>query len=245
MRRLQSVLIVVTCGLMAAASSDVQAEGFMSQPPKVGTAVTYSFETKIFREDEEEEREGEITLSCVGKEEVDGVTAYWIEVKRPGFRGDNEQLYKLLVSEKKFAPGENPFDGFVRGYFKRDASGDEFTEIDVEAESWRWRRRFLAPIPSFEKLEGDATEKITIKELDLGELECQVRTGTIEFEIGENASGGSDGQLFLSDKVPFGLVQAEITTDIEWGEGGFSRENTLILKKIITEGAKTEIPDAK
>ncbi len=245
MRRLHNALIAVTCLLLIAVSADVQAEGFMSTPPKVGTAVTYSFETTMFGEDEEEERKGEITLSCVGKEEVDGVPAYWIEVKRPGFEDDRLQVYKLLVSEKKFAAEENPFDGFVRGYFKRDAESDEFNEIDTEEDEWWFRKLFLAPIPNFEKLEGKMTEKVTIKGLELGELECQVRTGTVEFTLGEEASGGSDGQLFLSDKVPFGLVQAEITTDIEFDDGGFSTESTLILKKITIKGAKTEIPDAK
>ena len=245
MRRLQSLLIVMTCGLAAAVSSSVQAEGFMSTPPKVGTAVTYSFETTMFGEGEEERSKGEITLSCVDKEEVDGAPAYWIEVKRPKFGEDSLLVYKLLVSEKKFAAGEDPFEGFVRGYFKGDADGDEVNKIDTGGDEWWFRKMFLAPIPSFETLKGNTTEKITIKDLELGELECQVRTGTVEFKIAEDASGGTDGELFLSDKVPFGMVQAELATDVVLGESGFSLENKLTLKKITTKGVKSEIPDAK
>ena len=245
MRRLQIVLMVATCGLMAAATSDVRAEGFMSAPPKVGTAVTYAETRTMYGDDDEQrERKGEITLSCVGKEKTDDGAAYWIEIKRPGFEV-GIQIYKVLVSEKKFVAGENPFEGFVRGYFKRYTSDDEFNEIDTEDLEWQWQSLFLAPIPSFSNLDNKGTEKIAIKELKLGELECQVREGTVEFKFGENEEGGSDGKLFLSDKVPFGLVKAEITTDIEFGEGVFSTKSVLVIKKITTEGAKTAIPDAK
>ena len=87
MRRLPNVLMVAMCGLVVAAPAALRAEGFMSAPPKVGTAVTYSETRTTYREDDDgRESKGEITLSCVGKETTDDGTAYRIEIKRPGIR---------------------------------------------------------------------------------------------------------------------------------------------------------------
>ena len=246
MKQLKVLLVVAVLSLTMAVSSAARADGFMSKAPTVGTSVTFDVHTEVtMGEEEGKSSESEAMISCVGKEDTDDGPAYWIELKA---RNDAQQImtYKLLIGEDAFAAGSNPFAAVIRGYVKREF---EDKPRDLEGtEEGMMVEYLLSPIAFYEKLEGDETETIKVEALDGREFQCKARKGHGEHELFD---GGwfvtSDGQLWLNDDVPFGVVKAKIEFewDLDFGEEIVTGVSNVVVKKIETKGVKSLLPDAK
>lgn len=245
MRRFNFMLLAAMIfGLGWAATPSVQAEGFAEKVPAVGTSVTYDYKASRMSEDADEPRvtTGELVISVVGKEDTDDGEAFWIEIKRPGGRrgGGGISITKVLILGKEFGEGKNPFANFIRGLSKR---GDgELREFEAGGQFRRFRS--LSPIPHFEELAGDKTETVEIEGIE-GPIECKVRTGESDWESEDGErTRMTDATLWLNSDVPFGLIKADISSDVSFGERAFTTDTEIVLKKIEHEGAKSELPDA-
>ena len=227
---------------MAVGSATYAADGFMAHAPTVGSSVTYDVHSTMTMDENEEITDAEVTLSCVGKEDTDDGSAYWIELKRPN---DYNQIviYKMLIGEKAFAVGTSPLAEVIRGYVKSES--EESARDLEEAEEGTLVEHWVSPIPFFDKVEGDGTETVEVEALGR-KVECKTRKGEGDAEIFNGmVFVMSNGDLWLSDDVPFGVVKANVTIDLEFGETEFTGESTIVVKKIETKGVKSLLPDSK
>ena len=207
------------------------AGGLIHNLPPDGTWVLYRAKTELDLQGNLQSFDRELKMCSVGKEEVNGEPARWIELSTEiaGAR----VIAKLLILEKYLKADQNPYEHLVRAWIRgRDGEVRELTESRL-----RQILIFAVTVPHFDKPEK--REKQHVK-TGLGEYECEHVTGVHEMEGFQNNKVKLEGDLWTHEKVPFGLVRAKVKGDI--GVGVIETELEVI--KSGTD-AKTELPDAK
>jgi hypothetical protein len=149
--------------------------------PVVGTGALYEF-TKG------EGQKTQVEITIVGKEDVNGKPAYWMEISMPDPRSGGNIYVKNLV-----APGDT---GLISSRMIMQPAGRDPMEMDMNMMKMAGRGMTDTPSDIREKSERVGTESITVP---AGTFSCEhyrAKDGT--------------GDAWLSDKVsPWGLVKTQ------------------------------------
>jgi hypothetical protein len=219
--------------------SALRGDGLIYRLPEDGTSVRYGLELKAGRDGMEKSAGGYLAVSSVGKETVNDAPCRWLEFKMV-FDVDGRDeviLAKVLIPEKALKRGENPGAHLVRGWLKQRREPEELR--DLQNQRAGPLAAFLAgPAPDAKKL-----DKTTL-DSKLGKLECEGVSGTQTFDQGQEKVEIKQ-ETRLSDKAPFGVVQARLEFKVE--RDGQARENGVLTLNVleITQGAKSELPEQK
>jgi hypothetical protein len=204
----------------------------------------------------------QITISSVGSESVemsqeDGQTVAaracrWIEFKVERGKATDKSdfdvgqagviIYKCLIPEDAVGNEPSDFIPIVRGWRK---IGDE------EPQPMNGQVLRIAPIITlldhYDNAQDQPSETLQVK--GLGEVQCAVTSGTRQFQ-GRTGRAANQGQVWVSDKVPFGLMKWRASTrreqllgSLEGGEYRFASE--LFTEMTIFAGrgnAQSELP---
>jgi hypothetical protein len=148
---------------------------------------------------------GTLTLKSVGREQVEGIECRWIEFEttmqfqRGDRKGEQTELFKLLIPEKYLVTGQNPRAHVLKAW-KRDAAGAT-QELDLKGKNAR-------DVESLDELlhgglaKSEKSEGIEIKTPG-GTFACTRLNGK------ESSAAGDvdlETQTWLTDKVPFGVA---------------------------------------
>jgi hypothetical protein len=203
-------------------------------------------------------------VRSVGRLQQDGEWLRWLELvdnpKEEGVEKPKERviLLKILIPEKHFQPGDDPFAHVRKMYLSdRRPDGQNFlTEVtDADRRSYeldRFRSNFPVP-PKGTTRRTDVTRKTTLG------LVCTGDFMTFDYGFKGKLFAGKKGrfeghgryEVFVSDEVPFGLVgwtATDIETLADHGDGAGWREcggKTLMEIKEFGKGAKSGLPDSK
>ena len=221
--------VLITLSLLAITTSG-RANGLINNLPDDGSFVIFKAKSELDLQGNLQTFERELKIASVGKQEVEGKPARWIELATE-FAGQ-KVMAKLLIEEKYLKGDQDPFEHIVKAW------GLEGGQV-VELPENRLRRFmiFALGVPHFDKPEKKEKEKI---KTDLGEFECQHLKGETEADGPMDQKIKFNGELWTNDKVPFGLVKAKIKSDI--GVGSIETEMEAIKSG---KDAKSELPDAK
>jgi hypothetical protein len=203
-------------------------------------------------------------VRSVGRVQQDGEWLRWLELvdnpKEEGVKKPKERqiTLKLLIPEKHFRPGDDPF-AHVRKMYMSDRRPDgenylsEVTDADRRGyELSRFRSNF--PVPP----KGTARRTGITRKTSLG-LICTGDVMTFDYGFKGKLFAGKKGrfeergryEVFASDEVPFGLVGWTATgteTLADHGDGVGYREcggKTLMEVKNFGKGAKSGFPDSR
>jgi hypothetical protein len=111
-------------------------DGLIAQPPDNGEYIVYEMVAVPVGEEDDDpqpEMQGTMRLSCVGVEEIDGVTSRWIEVDLRLSEGGNQELriiYKLLMPDVGVEDAD-AYLPFTRGWAQL-GEGEEPSELSPE-----------------------------------------------------------------------------------------------------------------
>ena len=227
--------IVLPVALMAfvllASPAPSRAEGLINSLPDDGSWVLLKAKSELDFQGNLQTIDRELKISSVGKQEVEGRPARWIEVNTEFF--GQKILAKFLIEEKYFKPDQDPFEHIAKGV----ARGPNGEVADIPDNQLRRLMVFVLGVPHFAKPEKQEKEKV---KTDLGEFECAHVKGETEVDGPMDAKLKMSGEIWTNDKVPFGLVKAKIKGDLGLG----SIETDLQAVKS-GKDAKSEIQEAK
>jgi hypothetical protein len=149
--------------------------------PVVGSGAAYEMTDRTGKKTQME-------MTVVGKEDVNGTPAYWMETAMTDARANGTMYVKTLM-----APGSN---GVASTRMIMQQPGQEPLEMDMAGFAARGRGPAPAPADIRDKAERVGTETITVP------------AGTFSCEHYRMKDGTSD--VWLSDKVaPWGLVKSQ------------------------------------
>lgn len=148
---------------------------------------------------------GSLTLKSVGREQVDGIDCRWIEFEttlefqRGDRKGEQTEIFKLLIPEKYLVTGQNPRAHVLKAW-KRDAAGAT-RELDLKGQNAR-EVESLDELLNGGLVQSEKMEGVEIKTPG-GTFACTRLNGKES-----SASGDIDleTQTWLTDKVPFGVA---------------------------------------
>jgi hypothetical protein len=230
-----SLLSVFILMMLAALA---RADGLIYQLPPDGTSARYDTESTATVDGQERTSKGSLTISSVGKAQVDGEDCRWIEIKSITRVNDTDRISitKCLIPEKFLAKGQSPGEKIVRGWSK-------FGDNDVqELRDTAGPRGRLLPF----YLAGPAAVTTDLDPIEveskLGKLPCKGVSGEQEFQR-DNGSVGIKFENRLHEKAPFGLVSArwQIERRVN-GQSMGQRTIKLVLADVNTT-ALSELPD--
>jgi hypothetical protein len=198
-----------------------------------------------------------VRVSSVGSETYAGRPCRWIELSGEATMhgqktNDQAAVLKMLIAERHLQRGQDPLNHAIYTFWNPkgadlagivDAKG--FDRIRYETE--RMYTLFAPPLRNEKKL-SVATIRTAAGEF----RDCEVITGTSNFDRPLNAGGRWDAELewtiALHPDAPFGVVRVavestgqEVSRTISMK---FKQSNVLTLSKTGTD-AKTTLPDAK
>ena len=208
-----------------------QAGGLIQQVPPDGSWVILKVDSELDIGGNLQSATRELKVSSVGKQEVDGEPARWIELSTEV--GGRKMVAKLLIEEKYLKADQDSFEHVAKGW----ARGRDGMLAELPKERLRGLVVFAVGVPHFDKLAKKGKEKI---QTELGEYECEHATGQVEREGFQGNKAKFDGELWTCDKVPFGLVKAKVKVDFT--KGSIESELTAVRSG---SDAKSELPDAK
>jgi hypothetical protein len=224
--------IVVAIAVCSASLRPCNAGGLINNLPADGSYVVFRAKSELDFMGNLQSFDREIKLASVGKQMIEDEPARWIElstefVGRPVFA-------KLLIPEKYLRDADqNPFEHIAKAI----ARGMDGEVIELPKERLRQIMTFVLPISHFDKLEKKDKAKIRT---ELGEYDCDTMQGETELDGPMGNKVKITGDLWVNNKVPFGLVKAKVKGDLAIGK----IETELELIKSGT-GAKSELPEAK
>jgi hypothetical protein len=222
----------VVCAALAlvAIPATSHAGGLINSLPADGSWVVFKARSELDLQGNLQSFDRELKIASVGKQEVEGEPGRWIELSTEFF--GRKVLAKLLIAEKYLNADQNPFDHIAKAWGRE---GDNVMEIPEN----RLRQFFILAlgVPNFEKPEKKENEKIKTQ---LGEYECEHLKGESEVDGPMDQKIKFGGELWINDKVPFGLVKAKVKGDI--GVGSIETEMEAIQSG---KDAKSELPDAQ
>ena len=223
----------VVCAVLAIVTvpSAAQAGGLINSLPADGSWVVFKAKSELDLQGNLQSFDRELKIASVGKQEVDGEPARWIELSTEFF--GRKVLAKLLIAEKYLKADQNPFDHIAKAWGR----GPEGEVVELSDARLRQIIIFALGVPNFEKPEKKEKEKIKTQ---LGEYECEHLKGESEMDGPMDQKIKFGGELWINDKVPFGLVKAKIK-----GELGVGSIETEMEASQSGKDAKTELPDVK
>jgi hypothetical protein len=203
-------------------------------------------------------------VRSVGGVRQDGESLRWLELvdnpKEEGVKKPKERqiTLKLLIPEKHFQPGDDPFAHVRKMYMSdRRPDGEYFLNEVTDADRQRYeldRYRSNFPIPP----KGPARRRNVTRKTSLG-LVCTGDVMKFDYEFKGKLFAGKRGrfeergryEVFVSDEVPFGLVGWTATateTLSDHGDGVGWRAcggKTLMEVKNFGKGAKSGLLDSR
>lgn len=266
------------------AGSSARADGLIHRLPPDGAWVLYAYQQRAELDhqmggdkkvpDEVKRKmpragivQGFLTLRSVGVAQVEGENCRWIELEQSvqiagktmaGTEAERAQrtiVLKVLVPEKRLAPGEDPFGHVLKMYFK---DGDRNVEEIMDPQRRKYeldRFRPLFPAPGTD-VKRTARQSLATASPTLGALECEQLTFASKYD---GPLGGGQGRwtwegehrLWLNDRVPFGVACLELTVTSREATG--PKESMVVTTKgihrlVVAEvgtGARSRLPDAK
>jgi hypothetical protein len=227
----QALTAVVALAVCSASLNACQAGGLINNLPPDGSYVVFRAKSEVDLMGNLQTFDREIKLASVGKQMVGDEPARWIElstefVGRPVFA-------KLLIPERYLKSDQNPFEHIAKAI----ARGMDGEVVELPKERLRQIMTIVLPISYFDKLEKKDNAKIRT---ELGEYDCDVMKGETELDGPMGNKVKIAGDIWVNNKVPFGLIKAKVKGDLPFGK----IETELEVIKSGTE-AKSELPDAK
>jgi hypothetical protein len=219
------------------------------------------------------EGSGSLTLSSVGRAEVNGETHRWLELKvdvevsgrlptpqKPEGADHKEQRHivlKLLVPERRLAAGEDPLAHVRRLYFKDGERQPELVEDDKAKQYEIDRFRPLFPEPAA-KAATSPGQVLSTRHKELGRLTCDKLAFQSDY-AGPLARGrrgwwswSGEHEVWLSEKTPFGVAALKLTgASDEWSKAkGEGVKATVVGTQCLVlsesgKGAVSALPDCK
>lgn len=195
----------------------------------------------------------QITISSVGSQSVDGRACRWIELKvERGKRNEEGNvdlgqagviIYKCLVPEDAVGHETSDFLPIVRGWRKI---------ADGEPQPMKGQLLRIAPIITLIDAYPDAQEKPseTLQIQGLGDVACTVRAGSRQYQ-GRTGRAANNGQIWLSDRVSFGIIKWQATARREQLLGSEENGQYRFAGELFTEmtiiadhpNAQSELPE--
>lgn len=242
---------------------------FLQSLPDDGSQVVFTGVYRVTRPSPESSDETvttewlqQITISSVGAESVemeseDGQVerrpCRWIEFKVERGKATDESnfdlgqagvmIYKCLVPEDVVGREKSDFIPIVRGWRKI---------ADQEPQAMQGQVLRIAPLitllDDYPDVQEQSSETLQIK--GLGDVECTVKAGKRQYD-GTTGRATNEGQIWLSDRVAFGIMKwratvrrEELLGSKEGGQYRFASE--LFTEMTITAGragAQSELPE--
>lgn len=228
LRRFCVALVAVIC---TAVCSSGFAGGLINNLPADGAYVVFRAKSEVDFQGNLQTFDRELKLASVGKESVENEPGRWIELSTE-FAG-RRVFAKLLIPEKYLTSDQNPFDHVAKAI----ARGPDGEVVDLPKERLRQIMTFALPITYFDKLEKKDKAKVRT---EVGEYDCEVMQGQSELDGPMDTKVKVVGDIWLNEKVPFGLVKAKVKGELPFG----NIETELELIKS-GKDAKSELNDAK
>lgn len=256
--------------LLAVYQPDVsRGQVFLRSLPPDGSQVQFSGVLRVTQPSPESSDETittewrqQISVSSVGSETVemnaeDGQTVAakpcrWIEFKVERGKATDASgievgqagvmIYKCLIPEDTVGNEKSDFLPIVRGWRKIG---------NAEPQPMQGQVLRIAPIITLLDYYADAQEQPseTLQVQGLGDVECRVNSGTRQFQ-GRTGRSINQGQVWISDRVPFGLMKWRATTRREQLLGSEESGQYRFASELFTEmtvfagggNAQSELP---
>lgn len=229
-------------------SSIVRAEGLIYQLPPDGHWASYAIEDTVTDADGTKTTvTGELIVSSVGVETVNGKPCRWIEIAVLFDGGYDviDHIDKLLIPEESLQKGKQPLKQVYklhRQYGKdrrilRIEDREKLQQLPDKANTAL--RMFLhGPYKEWQHVPDEVIES------KLGEQNCEGIRAT-ETTKRRNISDDAEYIIRLHPEAPFGVVQWKVHRKIERdGQPDGTIDHELTLSDFGT-GAKTALPDEK
>jgi hypothetical protein len=209
-----------------------------------------------------ESRDNFLLVRSVGRQDVGGEPCRWVELvwnsKDEGKENPEALviLLKVLIPEKAFGPGRDPFEHVKKMYVSlRYEGGEHFLSEVKDAAGKKYQvERFRAdfPVPPKGVPRKEGVEHKTPLGLFKGH-ELGFEYGFEgKLQMGETGWNYSKGQyaVVVSDRAPFGIVAIRATDVVsieEYGDGvgGRLRQSWTMEAVETGTGAKSGLPDKK
>lgn len=229
-----ATFVALSCFVLAPAA---RADGLFYNLPEDGTSATYDL--KAVQETQGQEAEGTLTLRSVGRVEVNGEPARWLEVSTTVNEAGREHtiILKLLVKEKNLKRGERVFDNFEKLYLGTGERAVQITDVSDER---------VGPLPAFFSGPLSNTKKLEAKTIETGagKLKCPGESGTLELKQGE-ANISLEFENYFHESAPFGVAHSVMKFKVKRA-GADERRGVLTLTLSKTgKGATSALPDSK
>jgi beta-lactamase regulating signal transducer with metallopeptidase domain len=217
--------------------------GLIHQLPQDKTRAHFDMNATVEREGRASEPlKGEIAISSVGREVVNGVPCRWIEFSVGSPRSDPERskpaISKLLIPEERLISGSDPLDHIIKGWSQGGA------QEQPHAVGPR-----MAPQdgPLFALLPGKMKDVKRLKnkpiETSLGTLECSGLAGSIDFqERGHDVT--ITFEIYRHKKAPFGVVSYRMQIETKEEDKILRKANLHLALRDVTENVQSELPDS-
>ncbi len=215
--------------------------GMISQLPPDGTRAVFDLEGTVERNGRNSPpTKGEISISAVGREMVDGVPCRWIEiaigVKRAQPERSKPAITKLLIPENRLTTGADPLAHIVKGW-SMGSSQTEVREVGPQINPQDGPLHALLP---GRMTNVKSIEKKSFKTA-LGVLECDGLSGSINFEHRDHDVNVTY-KIFRHKEAPFGVVSYQMQIENR-KDGRVSRKaNMKFTLREIKKNAESEVP---
>ena len=245
-----SMCLVLLCALQTCAQS------FLLKLPRDGTWATYE-NSGTFRGAgvHQYDREGQLTIRCVGTEYVQMEAFRWIEFEQKMTSNQRTEhvIIKVLVPEDEIGLGKDPLAHVRKCWYCCDYRGGPLIPQEVDVKTNEQVRhvlsQFLAP-PLQNKTD------LTLMYVNLGEqnvmgdtkILCEGIRGTLDLEFNDTFQVASKRtyELYINPASPFGLVKSkyEYVDTRKIMNRTSTRTSTCKLLKT-GAGARSVFPDCK
>ena len=223
---MRRVLLSLSCAILALNPGDLRAEGLIGRLPADGARVKYDLQSTTEMEDDGPDRPGHavprtinvrgvITLGSIGRTKVDQQECRWIEIGREIPDQEVKSALKVLIPERYFGRGEDPFSHVLRmDHWNRGGIVKEPEPIVDQARKRYELERFRGFIP--ERLRDAKSAGKRVIRTPLGPIECEGRVGTADLTpsplfpgTGGEWAWKADVEVWENDKYPFGVVSLQ------------------------------------
>jgi len=228
------------CGIVLLLAPAIsRADGLLYQLPEDKQFVKYDLEMDL--EGQGTGYAGSLLLKSVGQTVENGEKCRWIEVDLTIQRPDVEQhsIFKVLLPEKNLKDGVDPLQRIVKGWFKRgEMPVEQFTDPATV---------FGAPLSAFlaGPLEGVKQLDKQFEDSKLGNLECDVITGTRDLKLSDAAKIKLAFHTFKHEKAPFGVVRSELKFELLGGDQAAIKGVMRFKLAEVGTTATSALPDAQ
>jgi hypothetical protein len=225
------------------------AEGLLFQLPEDGHWVRFQVEGKTIHPDRiETTQTGTITMSSVGKAEINGQKCRWIEIVMAAKFDDSPSgignysftdIDKLLIPEEHLAKGKEPLKHVVKSWHKHSLDGGAAQQVeDVKQRLQQLQTYLHGPFKATKELEAVRIDST------LGKLDCKGIAASETIEEGGATVAAVTYSIRLHEKAPFGVVGWEIEVKVLLNGKTVGTSVQKLKVAAVGTDAKSTIPDA-